>query len=101
MSPDDEPASDGDPALVERFQSMLMDSWRSQALCVAASLGLADLLADAPRTSADLASATGADPAALHRLLRALGTIDVCRERDDGRFELTAFGSLLRESASN
>jgi orsellinic acid C2-O-methyltransferase len=101
MSPDNDPPSDDDPALVERFQAMVMDSWRSQALCVAASLGLADLLAGGPMTSADLASATGAHPAALHRFLRALGTIDVCRERDDGRFELTGFGSLLREDASN
>jgi hypothetical protein len=101
MNPDGEPQPDDDPALVERFQAMLMDSWRSQALCVAASLGLADFMAAGPMTSADLASATGANPAALHRLLRALVTIDVCREREDGRFELTGFGSLLRDDASS
>ena len=85
--------------LVERFQSMLMDNWRTQALCVAASLGLADLLRPGPRTSADLAEASGTDSAALHRLLRALATIDFCRERADGRFELTDFGALLQEKS--
>src|SRR5205823_104251 len=30
-----------------------------------------------------------------HRLLRALATIDLCKERDDGSFELTPTGSLL------
>ena len=85
--------------LVERFQSILMGNWRTQALCVAASLGLADLLTPGPRTGADLAAATNTDPVALRRLLRALATIDFCRERTDGSFELTEFGALLQEES--
>ena len=99
MKAEDIPRPEGVLESVERFQAVLMGNWRTQALYVAASLRLADLLAAGPRTSAELASATSTHPAALHRLLRALSTIDVCRERDDGSFELTAFGALLQEKS--
>lgn len=99
MTSDDTPPGERALDSIERFQTMLMGSWRTQALYVSASLRLADHLAAGPMTSAELAAATGADPAALHRLLRALSTIEICRERDDGRFELTSFGALLQETS--
>ena len=52
---------------------------RSQALAVAAELGIADLLRDGPRSADDLAAATGTDPRSLYRLLRALASIGVSR----------------------
>ncbi len=74
---------------------MLHASWASQAIGVAAELGLPDLLRDGPRTSDDLAAAARAHAPSLHRLLRALTTIDICRECADGAFELTDTGALL------
>src|SRR4051812_5771129 len=71
----------------------------SQALSVAATLGVADLLADGPRTSDDLASATATDPGALYRLLRALAAEGVFRESDGHIFALTALGAGLQSSA--
>ena len=44
----------------------------TQALCVAATLGLADMLDSGPRTSDDLAAETGAHAETLYRLMRAL-----------------------------
>jgi ubiquinone/menaquinone biosynthesis C-methylase UbiE len=41
------------------------------------------------------------DPDGLHRLLRALCALQVCRERPDGRFELTASGEALRRDPSD
>jgi len=70
-------------------------SWMAQAIYVAAELQIADLLAEGPRTSEDLAAVTGAHAPSLHRLLRALTTIEICREREDGSFEITPMGSLL------
>jgi hypothetical protein len=78
-----------------RLLAIVNSSWMSQATRVAAELGLADLLADGPRSAAELAGATGTHAPALHRLLRALVTIDVCREQDDGTFALTPMGRLL------
>jgi hypothetical protein len=68
----------------------------SAALNVAADLGISDLLADGPRTVADLAAATTTDEDTLHRLLHALATVGVYEERQDGRFALTELGEGLR-----
>jgi O-methyltransferase domain/Dimerisation domain len=71
----------------------------SQAIHVAAVLGIADLLAGGPRSSDDLAAAAGADPDALYRLLRALAAVDVLHEADGRRFSLTELGDGLRSDA--
>jgi hypothetical protein len=68
----------------------------SQAIHVAATLGLADHLASGARTSDELAAATGTHPPALYRLMRALASAGIFREHDQRRFELTPVGELLR-----
>jgi hypothetical protein len=68
----------------------------TQAIHVAASLGIADLLADGTRTSDDLAHEAGADPDTLYRLLRALASVGVLHEGDGRLFSLTPLGELLR-----
>jgi orsellinic acid C2-O-methyltransferase len=75
---------------------MVNASAMAQALYVAAKLGIADLLGDGSLTASDLARAAGADPDALHRLLRGLAAAGACEEQDDGRFALTAVGRHLR-----
>jgi hypothetical protein len=68
----------------------------SQAIHVAATLGIADLLAGGARTSDDLAEEAGADADALYRLLRALASVGVLHEDDERRFSLTPLGERLR-----
>jgi hypothetical protein len=87
------------PSPADRLRELLAGYWVSQSLFVAAELGLADLLADGPRSAADLAAAAGADPDAVHRLLRALASVGVFAGRDDGRFGLTPLADLLRTGA--
>lgn len=67
-----------------------------QALHVVAALGIADLLANGPRTVDDLAAATGAHPPSLYRLLRMLTGAGVFSEAADGRFALTPLAGTLR-----
>src|SRR5215218_4411174 len=71
----------------------------TQAIHVAAVLGLADLLADGPRTSDELAVVTTSHPETLYRLLRALAGVGVFREEDERRFALTDLGACLRSDA--
>src|SRR5829696_566495 len=71
----------------------------TQAIHVAAKLGLADLLADGPRASDDLARATGSHADALYRLLRALASVGVVREEAERQFALTDLGACLRSDA--
>jgi hypothetical protein len=75
----------------------LINGYRiSQALHVAAVLGISDHLAAEPRTAAELAAATGCDERSLRRLLVALATAGVYQESLDGRFWCTDLGDALR-----
>ncbi len=76
---------------------LLMGQVVAQAIAVAADLAVADLLVDGPRGGKDLAAATGTDPLALARLLRALAGVGVFAEVEPGRFGLTPPADCLRE----
>jgi hypothetical protein len=71
----------------------------SQAIHVAATLGIADLLEDESRSMDDLAEATGTHAPTLYRLLRALASVGVFAETPDGRFGLTPLAEYLRTDA--
>lgn len=87
-------------ANAERILSQLIvGSWVTQAIYVAAELGIADVLAAGPRTAGELARETGAHGASLHRLMRALASIEIFREDERGRFALTPLGTLLGSDA--
>ncbi|MBZ5576094.1 MAG: methyltransferase [Acidobacteriia bacterium] len=75
---------------------MIQGFWVSRALYVAAKLGLPDLLKDEPKSSRDLAEATGTHAPSLYRVLRALHSVGVFAEDDQGRFLLTPLGATLR-----
>src|SRR5882724_13100447 len=53
--------------------------WVSQAIYVAARLGIADALADGPKSSQELAVATGVDRQSLYTSVRALCAIGIGR----------------------
>ena len=72
----------------------------TQAIHVAATLGIADLLGDGPLSSDELAARASAHPRSLHRVLRALASVGVLHEGDDGRFALTEIGEGLRSDAA-
>ncbi len=76
-------------------------SWMSQAVYVAAELRIADLLAGGPRRVDELAKAAECHAPSLRRLMRGLATLGICVEREDGRFDLTPMGSLLRSDAQH
>jgi SAM-dependent methyltransferase len=68
----------------------------SQAVYVAAKLGIADQLSDGPRHHDDLAKATRTHGPSLNRVLRLLASAGVLSEEADGRFALTPIGQCLR-----
>ncbi|MEV5141770.1 methyltransferase [Streptomyces syringium] len=72
--------------------------WYSAALRVAARIGVADHMADGPRSSQELADLTGVSSSHLQRLLRLLSSRGVFRE-EEGFFQLTpAAKPLLSDS---
>ncbi len=79
---------------------MMSGFWVSAAIYAAAKLGLADHLKDGPGNVEDLAHKTGANPGALHRLLRALGSVGIFTEVGPRRFALTPLGECLCSDAA-
>jgi hypothetical protein len=76
--------------------NMATGSWLSQAIYVAAKLGIADLLQDGAKTCTVLAEATKTHADALYRLLRALASVGVFAEERDGGFRSTPLADCLR-----
>jgi SAM-dependent methyltransferase len=70
--------------------------WLSQAIYVAAKLGLADLLKDGPKSCAALARATRSDGPSLFRLMRALSSVGVFAHVQDDKFALSKLGESLQ-----
>lgn len=90
-------ASSAEPeeiATAQRMHQLITRSLLVQAIFVASRLRIPDLLADAARTAQEVAEATGAQPAAVQRLLRALTGLDVVT-LDGERFGLTSLGRSL------
>jgi hypothetical protein len=83
----------------DELRAMVTSFRISAALSVAADLGLSDELAGGPRTATDLADALSVDEDTLHRLLRALATVGVYTQTDDGSFANTSLGEGLRSDA--
>jgi SAM-dependent methyltransferase len=84
-------------------ESVLWDFLRgatmTQALAIAAELGLSESLADGPRPVAELTREGGPDPDALQRLLRALASDGVFAEDEPGVFRNTDASDVLRTEA--
>jgi hypothetical protein len=75
---------------------MTAGGWVTQAVYVAAKLGIADLLAGGPKNCDELAALTQSHSPSLYRVLRALASVGVFRELNDQKFELTPLSEHLR-----
>jgi hypothetical protein len=80
----------------ELMLNLTIGHWVARLIHVAAKLKLADLLKKRPRTVEDLAMATGVQPHALYRILRALASVGVFAETKNRRFKLTPLAATLR-----
>src|SRR5262245_40674967 len=91
------PMTTPDPSV----ELMRMINWYqvSQALHVAAVLGVADQLKDGQKPYDVVARACGAHPPALYRLLRALAAVGVFDETNNKEFSLTPLGFCLTRDA--
>jgi hypothetical protein len=74
---------------------MVTGCWISQALYVAAKLGIADLLQEGPQSCTQLAEATQTHAETLYRVLRALASVGIFVEDEEGRYRLTPLAKPL------
>ena len=75
---------------------MISGFWISRAICVAAQLGIPDQLKQGPRSVVDLAAASNTHAHSLHRVMRALVSVGVFAETDEGDFGLTPLSETLQ-----
>ena len=87
------------PAPHEQLIQMSSAYWVSKIVYAAAKLGLADHLAAAPRSAAELAGVTGTHAPSLHRLMRTLASLGLLTEGEGQRFALTPLGAALQTGA--
>jgi hypothetical protein len=78
---------------------MAMAHWVSRIVYLAAKLGLADRLADGPKSADELAGPTGTHAPSLYRLMRTLANLGILTESEAHRFALTPLGEALKVGA--
>jgi SAM-dependent methyltransferase len=92
------PTKDGNPSPLVLFQ-MATGYWVSQAIYVAAKLGIADLLKDGPQSCVALAAATGSNAPSLFGLMRALASVGVFSHVKRDSFALSRLAESLQTHA--
>jgi hypothetical protein len=80
---------------------MIVGSWISHCICLAAKLGIPDLLSNGPLHISVIAEKTKTNEASLYRLMRALASVNIFQELDDQTFDLTMLGYYLRDGVPN
>jgi predicted O-methyltransferase YrrM len=95
------PASPEDSAAPWKLLQMMTGYWVTQALYVAAKLGIADLLREGPVNCDVLAGKTSTHPQSLYRTLRALASVGVFTEVAPEQFALTPSAALLQSGTPN
>ena len=78
---------------------LITGCWVSQAIYVAAKLGIADLIGAGPKSCQQLAAATRTDPGALFRVMRALASVGIFAEDPPEQFRLTPLAAQLQSGA--
>ena len=86
----------GDSSDLGDMQLLVRAFQLSKMVGVAAELGLADRIGTEPRSIGDLANESGAHPAMLYRLLRALAAFGIFRVHDNATVSHSQRSMLLR-----
>ena len=83
------------------LSQMIWGGLMQQSICVAARLGIADLLAEKPQAARELAAQTETHESSLYRVLRLLASASIFAENSERVFSLTPMSELLRSDAPN
>ena len=85
---------------VSTLPQLVTGYWISKAIHAAAEFDFAAQLQERPKSAAELAEATGTHPESTLRLLRALASIGIFRQREDGKFTMTPLADELARPAA-
>lgn len=82
-----------------QLMNFIVGKWISKPIYVAAELGIADMLAEGPKTIEELAQASRSHGPSLYRMMRALASVGIFSETEAKRFELTPMAECLKTGA--
>jgi len=71
----------------------------TQVMRAAAELGIADQLADGPKTAEQVSVQLGTHAPSLHRLMRTLASLGILKQVTEHQYALTPLGEALRKDA--
>jgi hypothetical protein len=84
----------------QRLRDLIHGYRLTQAIYVVATLGIPDLIGERACDTSELATASGSNVDALHRVLRALAAARLLHEDPEGKFSLTQLGLGLRSDVA-
>jgi hypothetical protein len=99
MTPPDAPLPDANVAQRAALRDLLGGFLRTQAIAVAADLGVADIVGDKPTAVEEIAPLVDAHPNSLYRVLRLLASLDIFSEAEPRAFVRTPLSDALRSDA--
>ena len=82
-----------------QLMKFIVGKWVSKPIYVAAELGIADMLAEGPKSIQDLAIESKSHAPSLYRMMRALASVGVFSETEDKHFKLTPMAEYLKNGA--
>ncbi|MCK9276065.1 MAG: acetylserotonin O-methyltransferase [Syntrophales bacterium] len=86
-------------AAQEQLMKFIVGKWISKPVYVAAELGIADMLAERPKSIEALAIESGTHADSLYRMMRALASVGIFHETTNRYFELTPMAEWLKRGA--
>jgi len=86
------------PPQVQMMQ-FILGKWISKPIHVVAKLGIADMVADGPKSIDELAYMSKTHAPSLYRVMRALASVGIFSERGERCFELTPMAECLKRGA--
>lgn len=96
MASDEAQGAETSAAPAVNLVDLALSALLARAVYAVADLGVADLLAEGPRSVAELADTLGVQVSGLHQVMRTLTGLGLFRRDGDGRFGLTPVGESLR-----
>jgi SAM-dependent methyltransferase len=88
------------PEAAARLLELIQMRLISESIHVGAVLGVADLLADGPKSIEELAESTEVSTLSLRRVMRALTSFGIFFQDPDGRFALAPMGEFLKRDVA-
>ncbi len=82
-----------------QLMKFIVGKWISKPIYVAAELGIADMLAEGPKSIEELPRESHSHAPTLYRMMRALASMGIFSERENKQFELTPMAEYLKTGA--